>query len=209
VAPRELESRYSEWPVSGELVIKERARFPPVALDGTGRAVQDVGGLLNRQAGEEPQFDQPAEWLVNGGKLFERFVQGHDFRSLLGDGNFGFVERDVTQRTATLGSGMPPSVIDDKLTHCPGGECEEVMPVLDREVRMFGELEIRLVHERGGLQRFASRAELPVRQMSKLIINQRQQPLEGLMIARAPRREQLADIFCCHRARCRPLYRLQ
>jgi hypothetical protein len=194
--------------VFGELVIKEGARFPPVALDGAGRAAQDLGGLLHRKAGKEPQFDQPAEGLVNGDKLLERFVQRHDFGGLLGNRNLGFVERYVTERTTTLGGGMPPGVIDDKLTHRPGSECEEVMPVLDGEVRMFGELEIGLVHERGGLQRFAAPPKLSVRQMPKLIINKRQQPLEGLMIAPAPRREQLADIFCCHRARCRRLYRL-
>jgi hypothetical protein len=195
--------------VFGELVVQERARFPPVALDGTGRAVQDVGGFLDRQARKEPQFDQPAERLVNRSKLLERLVQRHDFPRLLGDGNLSFVKRHMTQRTATLRGGVATRVIDDKLTHRSGREGEKVVPVLNGEARVFRELEIGIVHERGGLQRLAAPARLPMGQMAKLIINKRQQPLEGVMIATAPRGEQLAHIFCCHRARCWPLYRVQ
>src|SRR5580692_245781 len=47
----------------------------PISLDGCRRDLQNVRGLLDRETGEEPQFDNPGLLRIHAREFPERVVQ--------------------------------------------------------------------------------------------------------------------------------------
>src|SRR5262245_16819483 len=59
----------------GQSRIAPGPRALPLAFHGRDRDVEHVAALFECQAGEKPQFDEPASSLVDDGKLRKRIVQ--------------------------------------------------------------------------------------------------------------------------------------
>lgn len=82
----------------------------------------------------------------------------------------------------------PPSLIDENPAHDCGRDTEEMRATRQCGAADIHEPEIDLVNERGWLdgdgRRFA--AELPAGDAAQLVIHQRQQAFEGLLVPLAP-----------------------
>ena len=87
-------------------------------------------------------------------------------------------------------------VIDQDAPHQPGGHREEVGAVLPFHLADVDQAQVRLVDERGRLERVpgALPAHLPVRETAQLLVHQGNQLLEGRFVARAPGDEQTGDL---------------
>jgi hypothetical protein len=74
-------------------------------------------------------------------------------------------------------------VVDEDAAHGLGGGGEEVGAVLPRQFARPDELEERLVHERGRLQRVADAfaAQEGLRRRAQLVVDERQQQLGALL----------------------------
>jgi hypothetical protein len=146
--------------------------------------------------------------VVESGEPLERFIDGNNIRRVRLSGDIAFMERCYSQRTAAFGGASCARVIQDDLPHGFGGDGEEVLTVLNLEMRMPGELHVGFVHESGRLERTAIGCKPAMRPATKLIINERHQAMDGLAVAAAPRHEQLADLLFRHCVDRRRLYRL-
>ena len=103
----------------------------------------------------------------------------------------------LRENLAAAFSGLlPPGIIDEDLAHGSGRHAEEVRPVFPGRIGMVDELEVGFVHQRRGVERvvFALEIALLARQLVELVVDQRQQLLEGLAIAVAVVLQQLGNL---------------
>ena len=63
-----------------ELARQPRARDRPVPFDGCRRDRHRLGGLFNREATEEPQFDEASLLEIECRQFLERIVEGEDVK---------------------------------------------------------------------------------------------------------------------------------
>ena len=89
-------------------------------------------------------------------------------------------------------AGTGAREIDDHRAHHRGGIAEEVTPVLDRECLQPDELEVGLVHQRGGVQKGEGLmlAQARARQTTQIVIEQCKHTSQRHIIAAARRCEQ-------------------
>jgi hypothetical protein len=130
---------------------------------------------------EEAQLDEARLALVDLRELDQR---GVDVKEVVGTRITG--GQHVRDRHAFPGAGsggLPrPRVIDEHLAHRPRGEREEVRAVVDPLERLRAEqLEERLVHERGRLERVArvARPEVALGDRAQLRHDRGQESLDG------------------------------
>ena len=92
---------------------------------------------------------------------------------------------------------MLARVIDEYAPHQLGGNAEEMGAILPSGVSLIDELQIRLVDERGWLQRVTGTfaAQIVTRETAQFVVNQRHQFLERRLVAVAPIDEQLGYAF--------------
>ena len=99
---------------------------------------------------------------------------------------------------AAAAFGVPPRarVIDKDAPHQPCGDREKVRAVLPPDAREIDQPEVRLVDKRRRLERVSLplACHLPAGQSPQLAVNERHQLLERLLIAAAPRDEQIGDV---------------
>ena len=76
-------------------------------------------------------------------------------------------------------------VVHQDLAHGASGDGEEVGPVCGAYARAAGQLEIGLVDEARGLKGVAPPlpAELPVREAAEIVVDQWDQPVQGVLVA--------------------------
>ena len=87
-------------------------------------------------------------------------------------------------------------MIDEDLAHRPGGGPEEVRTALPARARVSEHLQIRLVHEGGGLQGVVG-ALVPhatIGEHSKLAIHERQKLIEGRTVPTAQASEDYRNV---------------
>jgi hypothetical protein len=109
------------------------------------------GGLVIREATEIDEFHRVRRPLLQRREPAERVVERQQV-------NFGrrfadarFVEGQDRAGAAALGPGPRPGVVHEDAAHHSGGQGKEVAAVADLDPGV-GQLEPRLVHERGGLK---------------------------------------------------------
>jgi hypothetical protein len=75
-----------------------------------------------------------------------------------------------------LGGGFAAGAIDEDLSHGGGGGGEEVAPAAPAWIAVLDELDVGLVHERGGLKRLARRGagQAGAGQAVQLLVEHRQ-----------------------------------
>ena len=88
-----------------------------------------------------------------------------------------------------------PRVIDQDAPHQACRNPEKVRAVLPPDASRVGQPEKRLIHQRRGLQGMSAAfaPHVPASQAAKLRLDERREPLEGVVFAVAPRPQQLGD----------------
>src|SRR5262249_4861608 len=92
---------------------------------------------------------------------------------------------------------MPARVVDENLSHEPRRDGEKVGSALKAERLQPGQAQVRLVHERCALQRVV-RALLPklrVCQPSQLLVDERQESVQGFAVTRSLSLQQLGHLI--------------
>jgi hypothetical protein len=88
------------------------------------------------------------------------------------------------------------SVINKDATHDPRGYREEMRAVVPRHVFRIYQTEIRLIDECRGLQAVIRTLvpDVPLRDSMELCVNERNQPLQGVVVALPPFQKQPGDL---------------
>ena len=111
--------------------------------------------------------------------------------------------RSATSESETLSSPPPRFArrrfrrrIHKNVPHCLRGDAEEVRPVLPLDVLPVDKPDVRLVHQRRGLEHVSGPFARHVvrRQPMQVLVDGRRQAIEGRLIAIAPSDEQLRDV---------------
>ena len=98
---------------------------------------------------------------------------------------FEQLRRDATAAFLCL----PPSrVVDEDLSHGERG-CREEVHSIERHRCAVAEAQVGLVHQRRRPQRLAAGASLLARELPQLLVDEVEQPVDGLAIAASRRRE--------------------
>jgi hypothetical protein len=89
---------------------------------------------------------------------------------------------------SALAAFCVPGVIDKDLPHNPGGNAEEVSPVLPRDLVLIYQPNIRFVHQGRRLQYMSGMlaSHMPAGNAMKLILNQGNQFIQTLLVSTAP-----------------------
>ena len=185
--------------------MEPRACEGPVAFDCYRRHLEKLGRLVDRQPAEEPQFDdfrgarryhrQAIEGVVKGGEIEVQI----DTR---GDG----LEIDDSRRVITLVCRAPTGVVHKNAAHGLGRRSVKVHPVFESAVADLRQPEIRLMDQRGRLQRVpgALVTHVIVGETSELGVHERHQRLQRGRVARSPPRQQVGHVG--HRGRILPYW---
>lgn len=106
---------------------------------------------------KESQLHRARLTLVQGCQAIERAIESQPVYERRRRGrSVGLVERVPGLAAAALGGTVPPRVIHENTAHELRGNRKEVRPVLPAHLTLIHQLEIRLVHQCGPLQRVAA-----------------------------------------------------
>ena len=167
----------------------------PVAHHRFGRHVDDCCGFLDGQPAEEPQLDDATFPLVEFRQRLQRIVERHEVLTrLVADGE-RLIEGDSGRAAAALTGATGAGVIHQDATHDAGGHCEEMHTVVPRDAFRIDQAEVRLVDERGGLKAVAPAlpGHASPRDLMEFPLNQRNQSLEGRLVALPPFEKEPGD----------------
>src|SRR5262245_39737974 len=178
-----------------ELFREPRPRNGPVALHRRGRDPHRFGGLLDREAAEEPQLDDARLARVELGEAIERRVERDEIDRPLGGGRVeAFVEGDARLSAAALECVARARPLDQDLPHGVRRDRAEVRAVLPPLGTILQQLQVGLVDERSRLQRLSRTFPLEIvrGEASKLGVHERHQRLErGNVSPRRPIQERV------------------
>ena len=168
-----------------ELARQPRFRERPPALDGGRRYAQRFRRLLDGEAAEEPDLNDPGQIRIQHGETSQRLVQDFEVDRLRRGCNQPGIEGDAHLIAATLGGSASPGALDENLSHGAGGDAEKVRPILPRQMRVLQQAEVDVMHERRGLERLAGTLtpEKAGGQAPQLVVDQRHQRRKRLLIA--------------------------
>src|SRR5262249_37921269 len=95
---------------------------------------------------------------------------------------------DRGDTAAALGAALAARVIDENATHELRSEPDELRAALPADVTLADQTHVRLVHERGALERVvgALAAQLPLREPAQLAVNQWHELGERALVPRGP-----------------------
>ena len=182
-------------PIAAHLALKPGFCQPPVAHDGISRNVQDGRGFFHRQAAKKPQFDDAALTLVKCGQRFQRIVELDEVvGGFVGDDK-RLVERHSRRVTAALLGAARAGMVDENAAHHASRNRHEVCAIVPCDSVAIDQPQIRLVDERRRLKAlrrtFARQAAAcdPV----ELFVDERNQPLEGRLVAFPPLDQEPGD----------------
>ena len=159
---------------------QEHARFRPVSLHRPHGDAECLRDLVLGESTEEAALHHLRQPRLQLGKPIHGFVQLEERLGLVIHGDLLFVQRDALLLTTALEPHARLRAVHEHVTHRHGRQREEVRTVSLFRSRVIHELQIRFVHEPGRLQRPATAAhgKLPMRDRAKLLVDQRQEPIE-------------------------------
>lgn len=181
--------------------MEERPRLAPAAFDRSRGTAENVGRVFNRQAAEKPQLDDPSQLFVELRQPFERCIERDDLGRAFGGSHVDIFHGNERNAAAAFVRQPLSRMVHGELPHRFRGYGEEMTAIVSDQVRLLGQLQIRLVNQRRGLQRVVATAvKPPARDRAQLAIHQRHQAIDGFSIASTPGGEQLRDRrdFGCH-----------
>ncbi len=174
--------------------MEQCSSLAPVAFDRSSRAAEYLRRLFDREPREEPQFDEPAQGLVQLRQTVQGVVQSDDVCRPLDSRHVDIVDVEGACASTPFAGCPPPRVVEHKLPHGLGGDSKEMMPILHGKAGSLRQLQIRFVDERGRLQRLiVSPPDLAVGHRAEVLVDERHQAMNGVPIAIAPGGEQLRD----------------
>jgi hypothetical protein len=186
--------------------MKQGSSLPPASFDRSVGASEHFRGFFDGKAAEVSELDDAAERFVEAREAFQRLVKGDDLFRAFDAGKGDLVRRHYFGAAATLGCRPPARVIHGELSHRLRRQRKEMLPVVDGELRVLRELQVRFVHQDRRLQRLvAALSEAMPGQRAKLVIDERHQPIDRSTIAAAPCGKQFSDgrvgrhSVCVHR----------
>lgn len=108
-------------------------------------------------------------------------------------------KRQSVNAVASLLRGLSARVVHKDPAHDARRYTEEVRPIVPVDVALFDQTQIRLMNERGWLERMARAfvSKLTGGNPAQLGIHERQQTIEGASIATTPVVEQFGDVVSC------------
>ncbi len=192
-----------------------RAGEGPLAIDLAWRDAQRQGGLVHAAAREEAEAHDHRRLLVHLGQAGEGLVEREDRVGVLVLGQIehvgGHAQRAAWRAERTLPilepGALGPRVIDEDAAHRLGRGVEEVGPPVPGDVALGSvgvgrscvtthELGVRLVHERGGLERVAGMLGVHplLGEGAELLVDEREQLGRGLGIAGSGGVEQVGHV---------------
>jgi hypothetical protein len=102
----------------------------------------------------------------------------------------------VRRPGAALRGGVLARVVDEDLAHQLRGDAEKVGAALPARPALVDQTQVSLIDERRGLQRVPGplAAQVAVRQLMQLTLDERQQTVEGIGVACGPGGEQVGHL---------------
>src|SRR5262245_35938207 len=182
---------------AGHLAAEPGAGEGHLAIGGGPREAEDFAGLFDAQPGEVMQLDELAAEGVVAGEAVQGLVQGEEvIRRGEGDG-LGLLEVAAAVPPASLLGALATGAIDEDPAHGLGRSGEEVAPAVPPPGLLgIDQPEIRLVHQRGRLERLAGPllGQPLGRQLAELVVDQREQLLARPRLPVFDGREDASDV---------------
>ena len=189
-----------------KLVVEPRPGDRPLALDAGGRHAKRLRRLFDREPGEVPQHHHAGHALVLRLHATQRLVEGHEVDGIVDGvvdaGDVDLRERDRPLPAAVSLAAEPPGPLDQDPAHRQGRGPEEVSLVLPRRTAVTDEAKVDLMHESGRLKGLARSLAFQAlrRQLPQLLIDQRQQLIGSVTVARSDRPEKPGDVATADRS---------
>jgi hypothetical protein len=147
-----------------------------------------VRRFVDRQPTERPQLDNLGKAAIEPLESGQRVIKGQhrDFRYR--GSRSDFPKRHPLRSIAPFRCRLSSRVVDENPSNDPRRHAKEVRPVLPINAPLFDEPQIRLVNERPWLQCVpgAFVTELTRGNSAQLVVDERQQAVEGASIAAVP-----------------------
>src|SRR5262245_57391022 len=153
----------------------------PMSVGGAWRYAQDVRGLIVGQTGKVAQLDEASLERLFGGEAIQRLVESQQF--FIGLGCCLMTEWLSTPSAPRLLGLLAASLVDQDSPHGIGGSREEVSAIsIDPRLGDAHQPQEGLVDQSCGFERLPASLLLQSlrRQLSQLIVDQRQELLGGL-----------------------------
>jgi len=165
----------------------------PIPIDGLGGDVQDIGCFVHGQAAKESQLDNLAHASIERRQSAERIVEGNEVVLLRVEQLLDVIK---THRNRTPATFLPVPVAGELHQDSPHHlrrDGEEVRAIPPFDSIDVDQPQVRLVHQRRRLQRMIRPlpAHVVPGETVELLIDQRDQSVEGGAVALAPRSEEL------------------
>ena len=126
--------------------------------------------------------------MINYRKTRESLIQSEKVKIILRRFDVHVRKRDLQRASTALISVLRASVVDENVPHYPGSKGEEVKTGVPLPGGLPDHFEIDLVYESCGLKGVTGSLSIEV-DMSlavKLVVNQRKQLIEGILVPIAP-----------------------
>jgi hypothetical protein len=152
---------------------------------------QRLRRLLHAHPAEVAQFDDLRLAWIEPGQFVKRIVQRHQRSRFRRRKDQALIEREHVRAAAALPPAQLARVIHQDMPHQPRGHAQELRPVLPVHLRLVHQLEIGLVHQRGGLQGVALplHPHVAVGDAPQFPFHLREQPLQTLLVPGPPAEE--------------------
>src|SRR6185312_2061842 len=194
----------SDPPFRGlELAVEPGLGPAPLPPDRFGRHAELLGGLVQRQTGEEPQLhDRRLAWIERL-QIRQRLVESHQVRRPFERQVHGFGEGHPLHSPAPLGAIAVAGMVHQDAADEMGREGEEMGPARPLETRLSAQAKVGLVDHRRGLERMAAPllAKLARSDLAQLVIDQGENPHRRLLVAFTPSLKKLRDGSVGHKLR--------
>ena len=152
----------------------------PVAAHRRRGALHELRRLVDGEASEEAELDDPPEARVHRRELGQRGIERLEIDPAVSLRRRDVDEIDAPGAAAPLQRAVLARVRDENLTHRAGGDAEEMRSILPVDPAARRKPDEHLVHERGGLQRVFGplAAQVAARKRAQLAIDERNELIE-------------------------------
>src|SRR5262245_20636405 len=172
---------------------------PQPVRAGPGHA-EGLGGVLDRQPGEEVQLHDAGGLGVLGGEPGQGLVEGEDLLGRRADRDVLVVELDPLSVSAVPEAALAAGGFDEAAAHGLGGGGEELAPAGPpgplRRPGLAGEPQVRLVDQRGRLEGLARAlaGQAVGGQPAQFVVDERKEVAGGLAVPGRGGIEQLGQV---------------
>ena len=158
-----------------QLAVQPGPRQRPVTFHRDRGDVQHRGGFVHRQPAEEPQLHEARLPGVEPGELVEGRIESDDVRrvSWQSRGTSTSLEGHGQSPHPRFDGAARPRVIHQQTAHDVRRDGEEMRPVLPARASLIDELQVGLVHQRGGAQRMVAPLahQVAAREPAQLVVH--------------------------------------